>query len=285
VIRYAAFCSTLTFEAAVELRAKFAGVSVDAARQEIREFVEDPGFSTLDKKPRMILAAGNFDNQELTSCVLWLRDFGVDIQCVEVTPYRLGNEGHLILVPRVIIPLPQAKNYIVSAEEKEAEQGTKILTETKNLQRQFWVGFVRYCEEKGSIPQLISNPPFGGWYQIKLGFPEFFLELKALTQPATLACQVVLTNRQSASIYQQLESQKSEIEAEVNARQGNAPLEWMRPSAEGKRGRIVQARPADIESQGKWMEYFAWLMERAEAFYKAFLPRLQAITHAPRDTG
>jgi len=88
-IRYAAFCSTLTFERAVELRSKFARVEVDTAKREIRDFIEDPSFSTLDNKPRIILAAGSFNDQELTSCVLWLREFGVDIRCVEVTPYRL----------------------------------------------------------------------------------------------------------------------------------------------------------------------------------------------------
>jgi len=28
-----------------------------------------------------------FDDQEVTSCVLWLRSFGLDISCVEITPY------------------------------------------------------------------------------------------------------------------------------------------------------------------------------------------------------
>jgi hypothetical protein len=67
------------------------------------------------------LAAGGFDDPEVTSCVLWLRSFGVDIACVEITPYRLPD-NRIALVPRVIIPLPETKDYMVSAEEKEAEQ-------------------------------------------------------------------------------------------------------------------------------------------------------------------
>jgi hypothetical protein len=52
---------------------------------------------------------------------------------------------------------------------------------------------------------------------------------------------------------------------------------------ERKRGRIFQQRSADIESQDRWQDYFSWFKERAEAFYKAFLPRVQAIKHEPRD--
>src|SRR5579859_6434143 len=40
-LRYAAFCSQMTFDEVVGWRAKHAGVSEDHARQEIREFVGD----------------------------------------------------------------------------------------------------------------------------------------------------------------------------------------------------------------------------------------------------
>jgi hypothetical protein len=121
-IRYAAFCSTMTFDEMVELRAGHANSSTDAAKQEILDFVNDPNFDKLDTTPRIILAAGTFNDQELTSCVLWLRNnFNVDIRCVEITPYRL-DDGRLVLVPRVLIPLPEAEQYIVKTEKKAATQ-------------------------------------------------------------------------------------------------------------------------------------------------------------------
>jgi hypothetical protein len=82
-IRYAAFCSTLTFEDVVSLYSQFADFTAEKASETIQEFVKKPEFK-LDNKPRIILAAGGFDDQELTSCVLWLRNFGVDISCVEI---------------------------------------------------------------------------------------------------------------------------------------------------------------------------------------------------------
>jgi hypothetical protein len=92
-IRYAAFCSTMLFDQVVSLRAKFAKISNEEARQEIQDFVGKPDFSTLDNRPRIILAAGSFNDQEVTSCVLWLRDFEVDISCAEITPYRMPTTG------------------------------------------------------------------------------------------------------------------------------------------------------------------------------------------------
>jgi hypothetical protein len=119
-IRYAAFCSTMTLEQIIELRSEYSKNGKEAAEREIREFV---GYSDLLKqKPRIILAAGGFDDQELTSCVLWLRQFGVDISCVEITPYRTDESPKLILVPRVIIPLPETEQFMIGSERKEAEE-------------------------------------------------------------------------------------------------------------------------------------------------------------------
>jgi hypothetical protein len=120
-IRYAAFCSTMTLELIVQLRSDYTKKDKEQAEREIREFVDDDT-ELLKQKPRIILAAGGFDDQELTSCVLWLRQFGVDISCVEITPYRTADSPKLILVPRVIIPLPETEQFMVGAERKEVEE-------------------------------------------------------------------------------------------------------------------------------------------------------------------
>jgi hypothetical protein len=146
-IRYAAFCSTMSFEKAVALYAQFATKGdIEEAKRRILEFV-NPGFSALDNKPRIILAAGGFDDPEITSCVLWLRSFGVDISCVEITPYRMPDK-RIVLVPRVIIPLPEAKDYIVRAEKKEAEQGQQMKFTEADL--------LKTADVRGIIPLL--NP-------------------------------------------------------------------------------------------------------------------------------
>lgn len=138
-IRYAAFCSSMTMAEVVELYAKFHGVNGEDAEKSILAFLSPEQqldeLPELDDRPRIILAAGSMDDQELTSCVLWLRKFGVDITCVEITPYRMPESDHILLNPRIIIPLPEAKEYLVRTEQKEVakvirqrdEQGTENL--------------------------------------------------------------------------------------------------------------------------------------------------------------
>jgi len=120
-IRYAAFCSTMTMEDAVEAHASFANCSKDEATDAICAFLGSEDLPELDNKPRIILAAGSLEDQELTSTVLWLRTFGVDITCVELRPYPLPD-GRICLAPRVIIPIPEAKEHTVRVEKKEAKK-------------------------------------------------------------------------------------------------------------------------------------------------------------------
>lgn len=134
-IRYAAFCSTMTMEDAVEAHASFANCSKDEATDAIRAFLGSEDLPELDNKPRIILAAGSLKDQELASTVLWLRTFGVDITCVELRPYPLPD-GRICLAPRVIIPIPEAKEHTVRVEKKEAK---KAKTSEESLEnRRLW---------------------------------------------------------------------------------------------------------------------------------------------------
>lgn len=136
-IRYAAFCSTMVMEDAVTEYAAYHGISEENAATAFQAFLESEDLPELEDPTRIILAAGSLDDPELTSTVLWLRSCGVDITCVELTPYKVG-EGHpIILVPRTIIPVPEARDYIVRVERKEAKkiQQSKAATRYQGLWR------------------------------------------------------------------------------------------------------------------------------------------------------
>jgi hypothetical protein len=142
-IRYAAFCSTMTMGQVVQAMAAYRKCSQDEAQAKILDFLEQDELPELSNQPRIILAAGALDDEELTSSVLWLRTFGVDITCIEIKPYRLPTSGELILVPRTIIPLPEASGYMVRVEQKQAEkiQRTKESVELRKQWEQIAAGF------------------------------------------------------------------------------------------------------------------------------------------------
>lgn len=115
-IKYASYCSNFLPE---EIFRQYAGYldkpEADAAKA-IEEFI-DGDIESLNSVQRIILASKEF-NSEVISAVLWLREFGVNIQCTRLAPY-LDADGGLFIKPETIIPLPEAKDYI---ERKEIKQ-------------------------------------------------------------------------------------------------------------------------------------------------------------------
>lgn len=124
-LRYAAFCSTMSLQDIAELHQSFLRnrghpeASAEDAMQRITTFVEQPGYSVLDNKPRIILAAEEFP-PEITSTVLWLRSFGVDVTCVRLRPHLIDDQ--VILDSSILIPLPEAEEFLIRRERKESEQ-------------------------------------------------------------------------------------------------------------------------------------------------------------------
>ena len=49
--------------------------------------------------------------------MLWLRQYGVDISCVKISPHRLND--NIVLVSTRVIPLEEAKNYLIDIQRKE----------------------------------------------------------------------------------------------------------------------------------------------------------------------
>ena len=115
-IKYASYCSKLLPEEIFRQYAAYLGSVETDAEKAIEEFI-DADIDGLNREQRIILASREF-NSEVISAVLWLREYGLDIQCTRLAPY-LDLDGELFIKPETIIPLPEAKDYI---ERKEFKQ-------------------------------------------------------------------------------------------------------------------------------------------------------------------
>ena len=118
-IKYASYCSAFTREEVYGYYAEYLGADSDDAQEAIEAFI-DAEPEELNEKQRIILVSKEF-HSDVISAVMWLRDFGVDVSCVRLTPYLDGEAG-LYITPEVIIPLPEAKTYIKKKETKAIEQ-------------------------------------------------------------------------------------------------------------------------------------------------------------------
>ena len=118
-IRYAALVSDMTFEDIVRAHASYLskrGIE-ENAREKLLRFLEIEAEEEvqLGPSPRIILMAPGF-SKELATSVLWLNDQGLKIKCVQMRPYRLGEQ--LLIDITQVLPLPQASDYQIKIRQK-----------------------------------------------------------------------------------------------------------------------------------------------------------------------
>ena len=121
-IRYAAMISTLTFEKLIEIYDRYLrkNDSTMDAMESVLSFLDwsEPNEELFGQEVRIVLASADF-SKEVTTSVMWLNDFGLDIRCVRMRPYADGNQ--LLLEVQTVIPLPEIADYQIQIREKRQE--------------------------------------------------------------------------------------------------------------------------------------------------------------------
>lgn len=121
-LKYAAYSDQLTVDDVVAAYAKTHDLAADEASAALTEHA--PSLADDEFAPvRIRLVAGSF-GPSVTTLVLWLRDRGIDIGCIEVTAHRQSPSAAL-LTARQILPLPEAEEYLVRRRRKEASEQTR----------------------------------------------------------------------------------------------------------------------------------------------------------------
>jgi hypothetical protein len=118
-IKYASYCSNFQQDEILEYFAKYLESDENDARQQIEDFIEVE-LENMNQEQRIILVAKEF-HSDVASAVLWLRDFEIDIKCIRLQPY-IDTDDNLFITPTIIIPLPEAKDYIEKKEIKRREE-------------------------------------------------------------------------------------------------------------------------------------------------------------------
>jgi hypothetical protein len=121
-IRYAAMVSKLTFTQAVEAHSRYLGGAdnEEEAKGAILKFLEwgEPNEKSFAQDVKIILVSAEF-SKEITTSVLWLNERELDIRCVRLRPYILGDR--VLLDIQQVLPLPEAEEYQVQIRKKAAE--------------------------------------------------------------------------------------------------------------------------------------------------------------------
>jgi len=167
-IKYAAYCSTLSLADLVDMYIRYQkqkGITLtqEESQKTILDFIDNDDFEELNDRPRIILVAKEF-RPEVTASVLWLRKFAIDITCVKWDPYELAD-GQVAINSSVLIPLPEAKDFVIQAERKEIIEHSKTVTQTETVQ------FFSQCIDvlKKKLPREYLEPAPKSYYQISTG--------------------------------------------------------------------------------------------------------------------
>ena len=69
--------------------------------------------------------------EETLAAVLWLRISKIDITCVKLEAYEVNE--NIIITPNVIIPLPEAKQFMIFRDEKSRKSSEAKSSEEDHL--------------------------------------------------------------------------------------------------------------------------------------------------------
>jgi len=124
-LKYASYCASLTKENIHNIYQKYLKGGVDStavASEEIAKFLEED-YEKINLNPelgqRIILVAANFP-KEVTTTVLWLSKYNLNISCVKVTPYE--HEGQIYVDSKVILPLQDVGDWQIKMNEKRMDE-------------------------------------------------------------------------------------------------------------------------------------------------------------------
>lgn len=140
-LKYVSYCSTLTTSQIIKIyQEHIDSMSLgEDAKENILEFldIDEDGLLLNRNDQRIIFVANNY-RKEVTSTVLWLLQHNLQIQCFRAIPYGKGEE--LFLQIEQIIPLPETKEFMIDAMEKELDEKTKSkkVAETETGLVDFW---------------------------------------------------------------------------------------------------------------------------------------------------
>lgn len=266
-IKYASYCSSLSQDEIVSIYAKYLNGSEDKAREAILSFFDLDELDDLELNPentqRIIFVAANF-RKEVTSSVLWLRNFGIDIICFKVSPFKYN--GKIMVEFDQIIPIKEAEEYTIKmAEKKKVEtQKAENKKRSENVRYDFWRSFVEYNKEVNG-PYANSTASSDNWMG-KGGIGIGGTSINICINRESCRTEVYINSGDrdnNKKIYDFFYSYKDIIEEELGE------LKWERLD-EKVTCRLSQAKDLSYISNEDRPKAFQFLIDSTERFIKTF---------------
>ena len=266
-IKYASYCSSLSQDEIVSIFAKYLNATEEKAKSQILSFFDKEDMEDIELNPensqRIIFVAANF-RKEVTSSVLWLRNFGIDICCIKVSPYIY--KGKIMVEFDQIIPIKEAEEYTIKIAEKKKVESQKAENKkrSENGRLEFWQHFVEYNKQKNG-PYAASTPNSDSWMGkggVGIGGTSVNIII------SRVACRTEIyvntgVRETNKRIYDFFYSHKAAIEAELGT------LKWERLD-DKVTCRISQWKDFSYLQEDQWQEMFDFFISTTEKYIATF---------------
>ncbi|RZG76026.1 DUF4268 domain-containing protein [Acinetobacter wuhouensis] len=245
----------------------------ETAKSIIQSFLEDnqeinaeiPILNSRNSQ-RIILVAGEF-RREVTSTALWLIERGIEVKCVKVSPHILN--GQLLVQIQQIIPIPEASEYMVLLNRKDAaEFSVKTRRNDKtDIRYQYWEQLLEYFSKLNNHLYNNISPKNDHWLNTGSGISGCVYTLLFLQKELRVEFAMGRSKaEENKLLFDFFSKHKLQIEESFGQ-----PLEWLRLDTK-KSSRIQFSIIADGYDHNSWENHFKWHLQNIEKLEKAFKP-------------
>ncbi|HBY86607.1 MAG TPA: hypothetical protein DEO86_12115 [Colwellia sp.] len=276
-LKYASYCSSLTKQQIIDIYQQYltrycGGIDAKANLCEffnisdLEELVLNSG-----NAQRLVFVAANY-RKEVTSTALWLLSHNIQLQCFKVTPYAMSDD--LFLNVEQIIPTPEAKEFMIGINVKEAEE-TQTKTEISSrhkIRPEFWARLLDVL--RSSDCNIFNNisPSKDNWISTTAGVSGcgYFLIFNKKEIRLELVFQLSSAER-NKQFFDQLKANEDAINNAFGQ-----PLTWLRQE-NVKQSKIVFVKECDAYDVDNWPELIEWFVTytiKFESAFKLHLPKV-----------
>jgi len=204
--------------------------------------------------------------EEHQRAIDWLNEFTTD---------DLSFYGVRVELWRIDKSLPAVRFDVISRpaviKKKDAGGESGELTETRQLQLDFWTAF-RDRLLQAKVLSTAHKPRPQYWFNVNLGRSGIHISCTANTYEGKIGVRVYISNKIVDKVLPQLVAQREEIEKELDL-----SLEWD-PHKDARDKIIVIYHDADLQDRSRWDEYLDWLVDTTSRFRRVFMPRVKKLS-------
>ena len=274
-LKYVSYCAPLKKHEICDIYQRYLG-SDESAAKKISEFYDEQDYESIRLNPvgsdqRIILVAANF-RKEVTSTVLWLRDHGVDITCIKVTPYVEGEK--LYLDAEQILPIQDTGDYQIRLTAKKQDETASSNEEAVRykLRYRFWEKALPVIREKTGIYNNVS-PTKDNWLYGASGHSGIVYNAIIRLDGARAELFINRKGRdESKRIFNELKSRESEFKSSFIY-----PLDWRELPAKKTSCISIHYNDHGLAEEEHWDKIINFLADSIFALNQTFKPLLDSI--------